>query len=320
MIYLFTWNSEFLVKEAVKNWKQLFASKYWDFNLLHIKNFDTIDENFLVSNITTSSFFSEKKLVIIDIESKNDKSDEADNQKENEKEELLLKLLEKIPEENIILINIVNPDKRKKFFKTLSHLAEVKEYNSKDDEIQWYILKKYEWKITRAAIDTLILYKSRNISKIVSEIEKLLISYDYIDKKEIVEHIIPELEESIFQVVDDLLNLHINNAVKKIEIILNDTNIYAFYNNLIANLRTNTYIFHLKKLWKNAPEISQILDLWNKAFLVSKNYKITHKQLKNLYINLVNLDKKMKLWKLIWTEDSDLKLEIENCFLKIMQS
>ncbi|MDP2396013.1 MAG: hypothetical protein Q8S84_01165 [bacterium] len=57
-----------MVKQKVLNWKNQFISKYGDFNLLHIKNFDTVDNNFLTLNITSTSFLSEKKLVIIDID------------------------------------------------------------------------------------------------------------------------------------------------------------------------------------------------------------------------------------------------------------
>jgi DNA polymerase III delta subunit len=58
------------------------------------------------------------------------------------------------------------------------------------------------------------------MTKINSEIEKLLINFDYINTKEIIENIAPELEESIFQIIDDILNCNIINAIKKIDIIL----------------------------------------------------------------------------------------------------
>jgi len=54
-----------------------------------------VDNNFLVENIISTSFLSEKKLVIIDL---NEKISE-------DKQELLLKILNKIPESNIILVN-----------------------------------------------------------------------------------------------------------------------------------------------------------------------------------------------------------------------
>ncbi len=322
MIYLFTWNSNFLVKQQVKVWKDHFISKYWDFNLIHIKNFDLIDNNFLTFNITSVAFLAERKLVIIDIEdsikpTKSKKIKKSDVLKE-ERGELLINILSKVPESNIILINMVNPDKRSKFYKSLSKIAELKEFNKSDNNFSLLqlISKKYNNKISKQAIETIIAYKSSNIGKIYSEIEKLLITYNYIDKKEIVENIVPELEESIFQIIDDILWKRINDSIIKINIILNNINIYAFYNNLISNLRTSIYIYHLKYLWKNTGEISTILDLGKIAFLITKNHKIEYKNLKKIYINLVNIDKKMKLWGLVWTEESDFKFEIEKELLK----
>jgi len=325
MLYLFTWNSNYLVKQQVKAWKDKFITNYWEFNLIHIKNFDTVENNFLTLNITSASFLSEKKLIIIDLETKEKESfwKETDknikkNKEQTEKEDLLINLLSKIPDNNIVLINIINPDKRTKFYKSIVKLAIVQEFNTKDDSsLQSIIINKYWKKISNQAIWTIIRYKSWNLSKIVSEIEKLLIAYEYIDNKEIIENIIPELEESIFQVIDDLLNIKPYEAIKKIDIILNDTIIYAFYNNLIANLRTSMYIFKLKNIWKNKNEISNVLDLKNRAFLVDKSYKINYKELSKLYINLVNIDKKMKMWKLNWTEDIDFRFELEKEILKI---
>ncbi len=328
MIYLFTWNSDFLVKEKVKSWKDHFISKYWDFNIIHIKNIETVDNNFLTLNITSTSFLAEKKLIIIDIETKNEKNDIIKNnwktnQKEenlNQKEELLIKLLSNIPEDNIILINIINPDKRTKFYKFLLKVAEIKEFNTNNENLFSLISNKYKNKISTTALNTLITYKSYNLSKIISEIEKLLIIFDYIDKKEIVENIIPELEVSIFLIIDDLFNKNLLEAIKKINITLDDTNIYAFYNNLLANIRTNIYIYHLKYLWKKTAEISQILDLQKRSFLIDKKYKISYNELKKFYIRLLNVDKKMKSWNLIWTQDSDFKYELENVILKIVNN
>jgi len=69
------------------------------------------------------------------------------------------------------------------------------------------------------------------------------------------------LEESIFQIIDLVLNKQIPEAVDKINIILNETNIFAFYNNLLSNLRTSLFILELKQEKKTQSEISKILDL-----------------------------------------------------------
>jgi len=306
MLYFFTWNSDYLVRAQVKVWKERFISKFWDFNMIHIKNIESVDTNFLIENISSTSFLSEKKLVIIDLYEK----------VSEDKQQFIINILNKIPEENIILFNSINPDKRTKFYKELKKQSELKEFNTKDDsDLHWAISSKYWNKITNSWINTIIKYKSGNLNKIVSEIDKLLIIYQRIDSKEITENILPELEESIFQVIDDILNKNTNQAIVKIDTILNDTNIYAFYNNLIANIRTNIYILKLKKLGKSSPEIWTTLNLWNRTFLINKNYKIKYWELEKLYTKLINIDKKMKSWMLNWTEEEDFRFELERILI-----
>jgi len=304
MIYFYTWNSSFLVAEQVKAWKNKFVSKFWDFNMLHIKDLNTVDNNFLIENTLSTSFLSEKKLIIINL----------DKETNEEKTTTLIHILNKVPDDNIVLFNSTQIDKRSKLFKELKKSSEFKEFNIKNDfDVEWIISKKYGGKISPEAVKTIIKYKSGDLNKIESELNKLLINFDYINNKEITDNIIPELEESIFQVVDDILNKNITQAIEKINIILNDTNIYWLYNNLLANLRTSIYILKLKNIKKS--NISEILSLWNRWFLVNKNYRITYKEAQKLYINLVNIDKKMKSWKLNWTSPSDMLFELERILI-----
>jgi len=307
MIYLFTWNSSFLVDDAVKKWKNQFIEKYGDFNLLQIKE---LNQNILESlhqNMLSEWFMWEKKLIIIELNSDLDEVIQ----------EFFLKNILNIPENNIILFSYSNPDKRIKFYKELLILSQVKEFNSENEfDIENIISSRYK-NISKDALKILIRYKSSNTAKVVSEIEKLSLLYKNIEEKHIKEFIVPELEENIFLIIDEILNQNIINSLKKIEIILNDTNIYAFYNNLIANLRTSVFIMKLKSEKKSQAEITNILWLWNKAFLINKKYNISFDNLQDLYINLVKLDKKMKSWKLLWTEESDFRFELEKCLLKI---
>lgn len=309
MNYVFTWNSDFLITEALNKWKKQFIEKYSDFNLTHLKEIKNLDKNILKDAILSGSLFSsEKKLIILDIN--NDIWDEV--------EDFLIKNLEKKPQENIIILNYFLPDKRKKFWKNIKNISEIKEFNLENEEDTKKIINsKFSWKIDLEAINTIIKYKSNKINKIIPELEKLKITKSFITKKDIEENIVPELEESIFQIIDLVLNKQIPEAVDKINIILNETNIFAFYNNLLSNLRTSLFILKLKQEKKTQSEISKILDLWNRSFLIGKNYKINFYELKNLYINLVNIDKNMKMWKLVSSEEEDIKFEIEKYLIKI---
>ena len=309
MNYIFTWNSEFLITEALNKWKKQFIEKYSDFNLIHLKEIKNLDKNILKDAILSGSLFSsEKKLIILDIN--NDIWDEL--------EDFLIKNLEKKPQENIIILNYFLPDKRKKFWKNIKNISEIKEFNLENEEDTKKIINsKFSWKINLEAINTIIKYKSNKINKIIPELEKLIITKDFITKIDIEENIVPELEESIFQIIDLVLNKQIPEAVDKINIILNETNIFAFYNNLLSNLRTSLFILKLKQEKKTQSEISKILDLWNRSFLIGKNYKVNFYELKDLYINLVNIDKNMKTWKLVSSEEEDIKFEIEKYLIKI---
>ena len=309
MNYVFTWNSEFLITEALNKWKKQFIEKYSDFNLTHLKEIKNLDKNILKDAILSGSLFSsEKKLIILDIN--NDIWDEL--------EDFLIKNLEKKPQENIIILNYFLPDKRKKFWKNIKNISETKEFNLENEEDTKKIINsKFSWKIDLEAINTIIKYKSNKINKIIPELEKLTITKSFITKKDIEENIVPELEESIFQIIDLVLNKQIPEAVDKINIILNETNIFAFYNNLLSNLRTSLFILKLKQEKKTQSEISKILDLWNRSFLIGKNYKINFYELKDLYINLVNIDKNLKTWKLVSSEEEDIKFEIEKYLIKI---
>jgi DNA polymerase III gamma/tau subunit len=104
-------------------------------------------------------------------------------------------------------------------------------------------------------------YKAQNLSKIYQELNKLLITKNNINTEDIENNILPELEESIFQIIDALINLDKKNLFEKINIILEQTNIYAFYNNFIANIRTNLYILKYKNLKLNSKDITTKLNL-----------------------------------------------------------
>jgi len=319
MIYLFTWNSEYLVREKTLSWKKLFTEKNWDFNLVHFKNLLEVDNNLLLENILAEWFMWEKKLIIIDdfpLSAINKK-----NTKLSEKQDFLETIIKQIPNNNIVIFSSANPDKRSKFYKSIKKEAtKVEEFNTTwESDVAHIIQKKYSNKIDYSSINLLIKYKWWSLEKSISEIEKLLITKNNITVSDIKDYIKPELEESIFQIIDNILNLESEEALIKIKHLLDDTNIYSFYNNLLANLRTSVYISKLRHIWNQWPNISSHLQLANRSFLVNKNYKIKHSSLEKFYISLVNLDKKMKSWKLLWTEENDFRFEIEKTIISIVK-
>lgn len=67
----------------------------------------------------------------------------------------------------------------------------------------------------------------------VSEIEKLSILYENITSKHIESHVIPEIEESIFLIVDNLMQKNTKEFFKNTSMVLNYMSVYAFYGALL---------------------------------------------------------------------------------------
>ncbi len=312
MLYLFTGNSRYLIDTQITAWKKQFVEKHGDFNMTHIKSLSDSDANFLIESMTALSFWAEKKLTIIDIDT---------SEKKESYQKLLDTILQNIshiPENNIIALCVENPDKRTKFFKEISKQATIKQCSiSETGEIAHVIEKKYSNQISADAITAIMRYKWNHLEKIIGEIDKLLISYDRIEVEYIHTHIMPELEESIFQCIDDIMSLKKNTALTKIHTILEQTNIYGFYNNLLANLRPIVYIQLLKTQGLPPAKITEVLKLWNRSFLAGKNYSIWYHKLALLYQDLVQIDGRMKSGKLLGSEERDICLEIEKAILKI---
>ncbi len=314
MLYLFHWNSDYLVREKTLAWKKAFIAKHGEFNLTHIGNILDFDKNQIAETLTAAGFFTEKKLVIID---NIPLSATSKNVKLTAAADFILELLPKLSDDTIVVFSSVAPDKRSRLYKYLQKNADLQEFNTTDAGDIWVvIMRKFPNQIDSSALQLLCQYKANNISKVVSEIEKLLITWDKITRQDIIDHIMPELEENIFQLIDDILNLNISAAIDKMSIILDQANIYWFYNNLLANLRTQIFISKAKQVWIR--DVWNALKLWNRAFLANKSYKISHRQSQDLYSELIWLDKKMKTWKMIGSDPRDFKLEIEQVFLRVL--
>lgn len=313
MLYIFTGTNEYEVKLETQKWKKLFADKHGDFNLTHVKNLWEATFDFIVEVLTSNSLFVSKKLVIFDIDPTERKSVEWEK-----KLELLLSNVWNTTEDTIVLISYPRPDRRSKFYKDIIKIADkVQTYDEKvSHDLEQDIKKKYSSRISSGAISLLLRYKSYKQEKVIQEIEKLLITHSFIETHHIEEHILPELDESIFVLVDALLGKQKKVIFTTLSIISENTNIYLLYNSLLANIRTSFYI-HLLKNKKISPHIIKTeLWLWNRWFLVDKVYAMKHNEIKKLYTDLILLDRKMKTGKMMWSDDKDFLFEIEKIILK----
>lgn len=309
MIYFFYWDNSFDIKNEITSWKERFISKFWDFNFFHLKDLTSTSQNEISDILLASSFMAEKKLVIIENYPTSETKDF---------DEFFLANLKNIPADTIVLLSSSSPDKRSKIYKTLIKEADqAKEFKARTgQDLYNFLLSKNEWKITSGALNLLMKFKQENALKIQNEIDKLSILYPQIDEKAVKENVLEELEESIFDFINSLLAKDSKNAILKMRVILEQTNIYAFYSAFSTNL-TNTYFIEMyKSLRKPKDEIIRELDLWKKWFLVDKRHKINFKELELLYLDILSIDKKMKTGEVLDYWDSYIEYELEKAILK----
>lgn len=313
MIYLFVWENYFR-KKLLSTWKASFALKFSEHNIIHISNVFDYDFSFFEQNLLSTWFFSEKNLFIID-----DfpfAADEENSENIVKLQEYFLNILPKNFAENIVVFNSLKVDKRSKLYKKILEIWEVKDFLINDeDSLQKKLKEVYGSQVSLSAINKMIELKWLNFSSISKEFDKILITKDFIEVEDL-SLITKDIEESIFEIINDLLNLETKKSILKLrELSSSLDNPYLLYNSLSSNLRVYFYMFKLKLLWKSNTEIKDILELWNRSFLVDKSYKIDKQKFLDIYEKIAWIDTKMKTWKLIWSENEDMMYELERCLV-----
>lgn len=313
MIYLFVWENYFR-KKLITSWKTSFALKFSEHNIIHISNVFEYELSFFEQNLLSSGFFSEKNLFIIDdFPFWSDEENSGDIQKI---QEYFLHILPKVNADNIVVFNSQKADKRSKIYKEISKIWEIKDFVVNDfNDLNSKLKEVYKEKVSPSALQKMIDLKWLNFWNIANELDKLLITKDYIDVQDIA-FVTKDLEESIFDIINDILSCETKKAILKLRELSDSLdNPYFLYNSLAANLRVYFYIFKLKINWQSSTQVKDILELGNRAFLVDKNYKIDKKKFINIYEKIAMIDGKMKSGKMIGNDPADMMYEIERCFI-----
>ncbi|MFC1496127.1 DNA polymerase III subunit delta [Candidatus Margulisiibacteriota bacterium] len=163
MIYLLLGDEKFLIDEEVKRLK----GKYKD---LSLERFDEIPQKELAESLNTPALFAPFRLILayrVDFA--------AD-------EDVLYKSIEKLDAGNeLVLVSPKNLNKRKKIYKLIESIGEVKEFKSFTD---WEINQVAAWvvgrvgeaakKISLAAAQLLVEISGKNLLTLSLEIEKLI--------------------------------------------------------------------------------------------------------------------------------------------------
>ncbi len=314
MIYLFVWEN-YLRNKLLSTWKKSFSEKFSQHNIIYISNILNHEFSFFEQNLLSTWLFSQKNLCIID-DFPFTTGDE-DSEEYIKFQTSFLDILPKITSENIIVLNNATVDKRSKIYKEILKIWEIKDFTLSDqNDIKNKLHEIYHWQVSQGALMKIIRLKWLHFWNIINELDKLFITKDFIDIADI-EVITKDVEESIFEIINDILWNEIKKAIFKLRE-LSDflDNPYLLYNSFASNLRFYFYIFQLKLLSYNNTQIKAILDVGNRSFLIDKEYKIDKIKYIKIYQNIASIDSKMKTGKMMGSEKIDMMYEIERSFLK----
>jgi DNA polymerase III delta subunit len=320
-INFFTWENSIFLNKDLNRWIEHFIEKHWEFNISRV-NKENLEKINLEWELTTPPFLAEFRLIILNwlpsAASANDSWDEILEHKKNVDDEIL-KILEMIPDKNIVIFVQENPDKRKWLYKKLKEVAVVKEFNNLDEhELKNYIRTVLVW-IDSQAADRLIQYKWLDMRKIENEIEKLALfrSNDRITVEDIEKYVIPEIEVSIFKFMDRIYELNYTKAIQGFREVLENSKIEPTVAGIMTNLRKFIYVNQLKNSWVQDKDIIDRLKIHPFVFQKITQFKKNLPEIIDIYNRLSAIDIKAKIWELPGDIDESLRLAIEKVILDL---
>lgn len=159
---------------------------------------------------------------------------EEENTNNWRRDNFIESILANIPEENIVVFYSTTLKENQSLFKKLSEIGKVVRFNREEsEEGSIELLSKKYPNLSRRNIAHIVKSKGGNLEKSIQEIEKFLTYSENISFEEISENTVPEIEESMFRLIDTILNQEVEQLHHIYKTIQQYTNFYYFYNTLL---------------------------------------------------------------------------------------
>lgn len=290
-ISLFCGNEDFLLDAELKELK----SKYPEFNFERI-NGEKAGAAQVISALSTLPMLGGQRLVVID----SFKYDEED-------EEKLFGVLQDLDENvKVVFVFYDGPDKRRKFYKLIEKIGEIKEFKrfsewEQDKVLAWIVnrVKLYGKHIGSHAANLLIEIVGPNLRMLDKEIEKIT---TYIGERDLIEE--PDVsrlassgEIDAFALSNALRNKNVREAIKCLDNLFKDNQDPHMMTGMLAKLyRMLLQVKYLEDKGLGQYDIARELNA--KPFFIKKcaekTGRFTVKELANDIIMLHRADLKMK--------------------------
>ncbi len=173
-VFLFTGEGKYLLNKELNLRKNKFRQKYGDSTLFLLNQENNLDTPNLQEIIFSGWLFSSKKLVIIYwIPSDTDQWNKLNPSKAKEIENFLEANLDKIPKETILIFVSFKPDKRGKFFKSLSQRAQIKAFERLKPAQVKQVISQQIPELSPKNVDILASLIGHDEQKLENELHKL---------------------------------------------------------------------------------------------------------------------------------------------------
>lgn len=317
-IFLLHGEATFLSSQKLINWQKQFIKKYGEDSSIDTYSGKKIDINNFETDIRTTPFLSEKRMIIVkDFLSNGDKEDIK----------RIAKLIDKTPEFCVLIFfESVKIPVSNTAYKSIAKLGKVEEFKnlSMPQIASWVLAKAKEdnIKISIVTANYLTAHCGTNLWHIANELEKLK---TYAQSKEITQEMIdelttPSLEASIFKLTDKIAEKRPKQSLDILKI-LNDNGedltrtffmIVRQFRILIQTqdmLNNNESLPSIGKKLKQPPFVVQ------KAKGQLKNF--TPQKLEEIYGELLKIDTGFKNGKIkiIKGDNREYKLAIEKLII-----
>lgn len=312
---LFTWESHYLVQQAISYRKTNFQKKFWD-QWIHSFSSDAIDISTIQSALLWWWFFSAKNLIIIyGLPKEKDSARKIETNTAEKLEEFLIKNRDWIPNDNFLLLVSYKPDKRTKSYKFFSSHCTIKSYPKKKwKDLTMFVLDKtklQDWNNTTQLLETqdanyLVSIVWDDLHNLHHECEKLLYYAKYhkllkLSFEDIKKVVYSQAWFDIFKILDKLFI----DPKKAIELISEAQskwqNEFEFLWMIYRGLKMILWMLELKKEWVwSSKQAASILKLHPFAAAKQRSkievYTTYEQKISTLYTKILQLDMSIKTW------------------------
>lgn len=210
-VFLFTWDSPYLLRQELKKRKSAFAAKYGEQYVFTFSS-DNFDIPVLIDTIFSGGLFVSKKLVIIFGAPWDKVTDNKISASKLEQfEQWFYSRLDYLSADTIIIFVSYDPDKRLKLFKALSETAQLKEFNTPNAPwLKKFLVSKLGDIASDGDVEYMLAQIGNDMFRLATEADKVVTYAKYhnlskVDQKTIDAIIYTETESNNFAVLDTLL-------------------------------------------------------------------------------------------------------------------